>query len=334
MKPLRVLVVDDSLIQRTLISQWITADASMVVVGLAATGTDALRMTQDLRPDVIALDLMMPDMDGLQTTERIMHETPTPIVLLTSQEASVALNRSAQNSGAITVFLKPRPDDAPQIQRFRETLKTVAKIRMVRRSQTRVVAPVASGKHQVVLVGSSTGGPPVLETLLSGLPAHFPLPVVIVQHISPGFEASLIGWLQTTCKLPISMAQQGMVLKPGVYLAPTGHHLELDRQHGKLCLKMTDAPAEKGHRPSANVLFHSAVKLLGGNLIALLLTGMGEDGATGLQAIREAGGVTIAQNRESSVVFGMPQAAIKLGAAQHVLAPEEMPAKLKEVLRL
>ncbi|MFC5596551.1 chemotaxis-specific protein-glutamate methyltransferase CheB [Deinococcus cellulosilyticus] len=333
---MKVLLVDDSPVQLALLRSWIEQDPAMKVVGVAASGLEAVQLTAELKPDVIALDLFMPEMDGFKVTERIMQEHPTPILLLTVSEQHATLSKDAHHSGAITVMLKPTPDDAQNIQKFRETLKVVAKIKMVRRHTVKPIAPQSkvSFPYQAVLIAASTGGPPILQTILSQLPEHFPLPVVIVQHIAQGFEMSLINWLQTSCLLPIHLAREGMELKKGVYLAPSGTHLELLHKHGKVVLHLSHHAPVRGHRPSANMLFDSATRLLGGNLIAIQLTGMGEDGASGLKAIRDAGGFTIAQDEKSSTVFGMPQAAIKLGAAQHVLSPEEIPRKLKEILGL
>lgn len=336
MKPLKVLIVDDSPVQLALLRSWIEQDAGLQVVGTTLSGLEAVRLTSELKPDVIALDLIMPEMDGFRVTERIMQQHPTPILLLTGSEQHSTLSKDAHHSGAITVMLKPQPDDPQTIQKFRETLKAVAKIKMVRRQVVKPLAPQSrvSFPYQAVLVASSTGGPPILQTVLSQLPEDFPIPVVIVQHIAQGFEMSLLNWLQTTCALPLHLVKEGMEMKKGVYLAPSGTHLELVRRHGRVVFHLSQLAPIKGHRPSANVMFDTAAALLGGNLIAIQLTGMGEDGASGLKNIRDAGGLTIAQDEKSSAVFGMPQAAIKLGAAQLVLSPEEIPRKLKEVLGL
>ncbi|GGJ39237.1 chemotaxis-specific protein-glutamate methyltransferase CheB [Deinococcus roseus] len=337
MKPLKVLIVDDSPVQLAMLRNWIEQDPEMKVVGMASGGQDALRLTAELHPDVIAIDMIMPEMDGFRVTERIMQEHPTPILLLTVSEQHATMSKNAHHSGAITLMLKPSPDDPLNIQKFRQTLKAVSKIKMVRRNTVKAPSTPTSrpaAPYQAVLIASSTGGPPILQTVLSRLPDAFPLPILIVQHIAQGFEMSLLNWLQTSSALPIQLAREGMEVQRGVYLAPSGTHLELLRRQGKLTLHLSNHAPIKGHRPSANILFESGVRTLGGNLMAIQLTGMGDDGATGMKAIRDAGGFTIAQDEKSSAVFGMPQAAIKLGGAQFVLSPEEIPRKLKEVLGL
>lgn len=331
----RVLLVDDSAVQLDLLHQSLEQDPQIQVVGVAHSGPEALKLLPELRPDVVAIDLNMPGMDGFQVSERIMQDFPTPILLLTMSEEHAGLSQDAHRSGAITLMLKPLASDPSAIQKLQQTLKTVASIKMVRRHAVKNLQKTATPTpHQLVVVAASTGGPPVLQTLLSRLPPEFPIPILIVQHIAPGFEVSLQNWLQNTSPLPIHLAREGMEVTRGVYLGQSGSHLEVQKVQHKILLHLSQKDAVRGHRPSADVLFQSAVKSFGGQLIGIQLTGMGDDGASGLKAIRDAGGLTIVQSEQSSAVFGMPQSAIRMGAAQHVLAPENIPLKVLEALGL
>lgn len=330
----RVLLVDDSAVQLDLLHQTLEQDPQLKVVGVAHSGPEALKLLPELRPDVVAIDLNMPGMDGFQVSERIMQDFPTPILLLTMSAEQAVLSHDAHRSGAITLMLKPQASDPSAIQNLQQTLKTVASIKMVRRhafkpshNKTATRSP-----YQLVVVAASTGGPPVLQTLLSRLPAAFPIPILIVQHIAPGFEPSLQNWLQNTSPLPIHLAREGMEATRGVYLGQSGSHLEVQKAQQKILLHLSQKDAVRGHRPSADVLFQSAVKAFGHQLIGIQLTGMGDDGASGLKAIRDAGGLTLVQSEQSSAVFGMPQSAIRMGAAQHVLDPEDIPLKVMEAL--
>jgi two-component system chemotaxis response regulator CheB len=334
--PVRVLVVDDSATQRTVLVSLINADPELTVVGWAANGADAVRATALLTPDVIAMDLRMPVMDGLEATRQILQETPTPIVLVTAGSGSVAgdeqrLAFEALDAGVLAVVTKPGPgsDGRAATQELHRILKNMAKVRMVRRWSGDRLRPSIAGTYappaaspgarvEVVAIGASTGGPPVLRTILVGLPHGFGPPVLIVQHIADDFAVSLVDWLRPQCALPIHIGVDGQSLnRPGIWVAPPGRHMGVQGR----AIVLVDGPPISLHRPSATYLFQSVAREYGRAAIAVLLTGMGDDGAVGLRDLRSSGATTIAQDAATSVVFGMPSAAIKLGVVDHVLAP-------------
>jgi two-component system chemotaxis response regulator CheB len=332
----RVLVVDDSAIQRTVLMSLINADPELTVIGWAANGPDAIRATALLKPDVIAMDLRMPVMDGLEATRQILQETPTPIVLVTAGAGTTAgddqrLAFEALDAGVLAVLTKPGPGPSGHAatQELYRTLKNMAKVKMVRRWSGDRLRPSAGGVYvtqsgrtaahpEVVVIGASTGGPPVLRTILVALPHAFRPPVLIVQHIADDFAASLVDWLRPQCALPIHIGEDGQSLdRPGIWVAPPGRHMGIRARS----LMLVDGPPISLHRPSATHLFQSAAREYGRAAIGVLLTGMGDDGAVGLRDLKRAGATTIAQDEASSAVFGMPSAAINLGVVDHVLAP-------------
>jgi two-component system chemotaxis response regulator CheB len=281
------------------------------------------------------MDLRMPGMDGLEATRRIMQETPTPIVIVT---ASLARNDhhlvfEALRAGALAVVAKPelgsRKTEAAE--ELRRTVKSMAQVRVIRRwapdrlKRSLVRLPQPAARPQIVAIGASTGGPQALQEILTQIPAGFPLPILVVQHIASGFEAPLVDWLTSQCALPVQLAESGQALgRPGIYVAPHGHHLVICKRS----IALMDDPPVNGHRPSATVLFQSVARAYGPRAIGVLLTGMGEDGASGMQDLKEAGGVTIAQDEASSVIFGMPAKAIGLGVVDHVLPASRIAASI------
>ncbi|HEY3081077.1 MAG TPA: chemotaxis-specific protein-glutamate methyltransferase CheB [Chloroflexota bacterium] len=333
---IRVLVVEDSATQRGMLMAALATDPELEVAGWATNGAEAVRAAALLKPDVITMDLRMPVMDGLEATRRIMLETPTPIVMVSSHLAPSdrQLAIEALEIGVLSIVAKPeqvRPG-TPNLESIRDLLqavKSMARVKMVRRwapERLRPTAPpvaptrppTAAWPAAVVAIGASTGGPPALQQILSALPADFAPPVLVVQHIAPGFEAGLAVWLQGQCALPVELAAPGRPLdRPGIVLARSGQHLVA--QGGALSL--THDPPVGGHRPSATVLFQAIAREYGPRAVGVLLTGMGEDGAAGLRDLKRRGATTIAQDEASSVVFGMPGAAIALGVADHVLPP-------------
>ncbi len=350
--PLRVLVVDDSELQRKLLATLFDADPDLTVVGRAVDGQEAIRHAATLRPDVITINLRMPGLDGLEVTRRIMQATPTPVVMVAAgiSPEDRRLASEALAAGVLAIVAQPVP--GPRGERAAaelvETVKRMAQVRVIRRwapergstGQLRPVPdqlstepvnpprPILSSpprRPALVAIGASTGGPQALQAILTRLPANFSVPIVIVQHIADGFAASVVDWLAPQCALPFQIARAGMRLdQPGIYLARTGRHLVVQGQQ----LALSDAPSVRGHRPSVTLLFRSVAANYGARAIGILLTGMGDDGAAGLADLREAGAITVAQDKASSVVFGMPAAAIELGVVDHVLAPPNIPALL------
>jgi two-component system chemotaxis response regulator CheB len=341
-KKVSVLVVDDSQICQRLICEALSRDPELEVVGTCANGQEALEATRRLRPQVITMDVEMPVMDGLTAVEHIMSEVPTPILMLTADPRQQApeLTYRALEMGALALQIKPSIDAGLEAWNLSREVKLLASVRVIRhiRSQRRSPpsgshgVPVPMGMpYGVVAVASSTGGPQVIYRMLSELPADFPTPICIVQHINAAFAESLAGWLAGASKLKVRLARDGEQLLPGnVLIAPPGQHLVIPSR-GRVALR---AGVERdGHMPSGTVLLESAAKAYGRRALGLVLTGMGEDGAEGLLSIKQAGGLTLAQSEESCVVFGMPGAAVARKAVEHLVHGDDIAATLVRLTR-
>jgi two-component system, chemotaxis family, protein-glutamate methylesterase/glutaminase len=349
-KRLRVLVVDDSSVQRAMLVALLDGDPDLDVVGWAASGAESVRAVARLHPDVITMDFRMPGMDGVGAARLIMQQSPTPIVMVTAS-VSVEDRRlavEAFQAGILAIVTKPTLEpgqsDAGRLRAAEDlirTIKSMAQLKVFRRlaSEGRHVTPrpaptrpapgLKMSRAELVAIGASTGGPQVLSQILARLPADFPASILIVQHIADGFVASMVDWLRPLCRLPIELATAGRSLVvPGIHLAPTGRHLVV---HGR-SLVLTDEPPISGHRPSATALLRSVAQEYRSRAVGVLLTGMGDDGAAGLHAMKLVGAVTIAQDKASSVVFGMPAVAIELGAADHILPPTRIADLLLELV--
>jgi two-component system chemotaxis response regulator CheB len=344
---IRVLIVDDSPTLRQLIRAILESDSELQVVGEARNGEEAITLSDRLQPDIITMDIQMPGVDGYQAIRHIMAESPRPIVVLTSTKSDRELGISfrATELGALSVVGKPQGPAGmdPEADKLIASVKAMAGVKVVGRRPwllSKKVEPPArqpclrSSREPVRLfaIGASTGGPPALQVVLSKLPAGLSAPVVVVQHISPGFIHGLARWLNQTIPLQVKVAEERERLRPGmVYLAPDSQHL-LVKQVGLTYLK--DDPPVDGHRPSVTALFESVARSYGPAVVGVLLTGMGSDGARGLKALCDAGGDTIVQDEDTCVVFGMPKQAIALGAAQEVLPLERIGVRLVELARV
>ncbi len=333
-RPTRVLVADDSGLFREVLSRVITAEPAFEVVATAADGNEAARLARELRPDVITMDINMPDADGFSGIARIMAEAPTPILVLTATPEETVGFR-ALSLGALDILEKPRAEVDLDVYgtTLRSRLRLLAGVRVIRHLRglraKHLPATRRAARADVVAVGASLGGPRALAALLRALPAGFAAPMLVVQHIADGFTEGLASWLDQECDLTVRTARDGEALRPGLVLfAPTGRHLVVE----KGCARLSDAPAVDSFKPSVTPLFLSAAEAYGARVCGVILTGMGRDGADGLRAIRAAGGSTIAQDEASSAVFGMPRAAIEARAVERVLPLEEIPRALVELV--
>lgn len=343
-QPIRVLVVEDSAAYRELLVNILQSTSGLQVVGTARNGIEAVRLVRRLKPDIITMDVHMPEMDGFEATRQIMGEIPCPIIIVSASynknERDMTFN--ALQAGALSVFAKPTLQDPPEIYRhLADQVKLMSEVKVVRRWASRdPVSPVAvepaklpkNGKSRLkmVAIASSTGGPGTLGEILRPLPADFPIPILIVQHITPGFGEGLAAWLNQQVPLEVRLARHSEQPRPGqVLIAPDDYHMQIN---GMGLVALVKTPPYYGLRPSANVLFHSLAQVYGSTALGVILTGMGNDGAEGLQAMYEAGAQTIAQDRDSCVVFGMPAAAIELGAARQVLPANKIAAAIMALI--
>jgi two-component system chemotaxis response regulator CheB len=341
MPMVRVLVAEDSVTARELLVEILRSDPEIAVVGEASNGVDAVSMTRQLRPDVVTMDIRMPKQDGFESTRQIMVEAPTPIVIVSAvyNERDVEVSMHALRVGALTVLPKPTgPDVADfddQCRRLVATVKAMSQVKVVRRWPERVPAepspaPVArTARAGVVAIVASTGGPAALARILSNLSARFDLPVLVVQHIASGFVDGLAAWLNTMSARPVRVARDAETIQPRtVYVAPDHYHLGLrDRR----TIVLSRSPAVDGFRPSGTPLFESVARVFGDASVAVVLTGMGDDGVAGLRSIRHAGGVVIAQDERTSVVFGMPGAAVAAGLADMTMPLDAIASRLEEL---
>jgi len=338
---IRVLIVESALPVALVLKSYLAAQPGLSVVGHASRGGEALQLLRTLRPDVVTMDLRLPDMDGIETTRRIMEEQPTPIVMV-----GTALDKSdtqtvfrALEAGAVAVFGRPPLPGDPQVERVArelgELLHAMAGAQLVRRRRVRAVSalagagPMTPAGPRVLAIAASTGGPLALAAILGGLPAGLPLPVLVVQHISPGFLPGMVDWLGTRCGLVCRVATDGEALQDGtVYFAPDGHHLRGASFGNRLFARLAADEPVQGHRPSATPLFASVAQECGARAIGVVLTGMGADGAQGLLALRDAGALTLAQSPETCVIDGMPLAAMALSAASEVVPLSGLAARI------
>lgn len=333
-RTVRVLVVDDSPIVREILTSILDRQEEFEVVGFAESGSEAARKAAALKPDVISMDLLMPETDGFEGIARIMAETPTPILVLTSERGEVAAFR-ALSLGALDLLEKPPADMdlasyGLQLRRRLRLLASVPVIRHMRGLKQPRPAPVATRRVELVAIAASLGGPRALTALFKSLPPDFGVPIAVVQHMAEGFTEGLTRWIRQETGRDVREAQEGEPLEPGmIRFAPAGKHLLLERGRARL----EDGPPIHGFRPSATPLFRSAAKSYGPRACGVMLTGMGDDGADGLLELRQAGGTTIAQDEASCVVFGMPRAAIQVGAVETVLPLDRIGAALAEVVK-
>ncbi len=322
-RKVRVLVVDDSAFMRRSICKMLEGNQYIEVVDVAADGLSAIEKTKTLRPDVITLDIKMPVLDGLAALERIMQECPTPVIMLSSLTGRGGeMTLKALDLGAVDFIDKTAASGPMEISVIADGL--IAKIlvaarvdiRKLQPAEAKKVAPppqpvVSRGDTEVVLIGTSTGGPPALQEVLGNIPVNFPAPILIVQHMPIGFTRSLADRLNNICAIGVKEAEDGDPLRPGcAYIAPAGQHMKIRRGGSELRVFLDLLPEDALHRPSVDALFESAAAICGRKVLAFVLTGMGKDGLLGAQAIKREGGRVVVESEETSIVFGMPKAVL------------------------
>ncbi len=336
--PTKVLIVDASPIARARLRAIFALDPELLVVGEATRGEDAVALAGRLRPDVITMNAQMPKEAGFETTRRIMTEVPTPVVVVSSCSEAEAVEQSvrALHAGALSLLRMPEPtaDEAAQ-QIFARTVKALASVKVVRRRERKEVTPSVRperprSKAHVVAIGGSTGGPAALRSIIEALPESFAAPILVTQHLAPGFTEDFVQWLSLTCPLRVKVAEDGEPLARGtVYVAPEQHHLRLSEHR----IRLPASVPIGGFRPAISAMFESVAQGFGERVVAVMLTGMGRDGVEGLRAVRDRRGFVIAQDEESCVVFGMPKAAIESGVVDEVLSLRRIGSRLEELIR-
>lgn len=336
---IRILIVDDSITQREILRKVLEADGEFAVVGEARDGSHAVEMVKEHQPDVVLMDIHMPEMDGIEATKRIMNQCPVPVIIAsaTLQKRDIDHGISALEAGAISILQKPTGAALLHLKKIgpelRETILAASQAKVRRRStpvlaertRPKLTAGTAVAQElaaaEVIGICTSTGGPPVLVEILSSLPESFPLPILLVQHISQPFVEGFATWLSGKCKLTVRIAHDNQRLEPGVWLAPPGSHITLG---SRVRIKLIPRVASDIHCPSGNPLFSSFARHLGPKAVGVQLTGMGDDGAKGLLELKQAGGQTIIQDEASCMIYGMPKAAKLLGAAQRETNPRDI----------
>ncbi|MBI9052903.1 MAG: chemotaxis-specific protein-glutamate methyltransferase CheB [Bacteroidales bacterium] len=338
---IKVLIVEDSRVVSEYLNYILSSDPEIQIVGNVSNGRQAIEFLKKKKPDVITMDIDMPIMDGLEATRIIMSTTPVPIIIVTASRNAkeVSISMEALAAGALSVEEKPRgighPDEEFQARKLIKIVKLMSEIKvvtrkfyMINKSESKLDVKISKhtigdlNKKKIVVVGSSSGGPLVLQKIFSKITQEFPYPILVVQHIAVGFIDGLINWLRNTLLIPIQVATDNEVLKSGhIYFAPDHHQMGVSNS-GKINLDKSDS--YNGLCPSVAYLFKSVAEEYGKHAIGIILTGMGSDGANELKILKDAGSITIAQDKESSIVHGMPGVAIRLNAANYIMNPVEI----------
>ncbi|HSW71262.1 MAG TPA: chemotaxis-specific protein-glutamate methyltransferase CheB [Gammaproteobacteria bacterium] len=347
---IKILIVDDSKTETLLLKSIFEAEEDMQVIGCAANGKEAVRLTALLKPDLITMDLVMPLLDGFEATRLIMSSHPTPIIIISSRLDDSALNASFKALAAGALCLIEKPDQANTSfltlkKRITETVRSMAEIKVIKR---RFQAPSKTKKNlslpvhpelkaepfEIIAIGSSVGGPQALKTIFSNLAADFPVPIVVVQHMTQGFIQGFTQWLNKHVRPRVKEAENLELLVPGtIYFAPDKYHLEVIRKHGALYAKLTHGLPVSGFYPSATVLLKSVAKVSANHAIGILLTGMGSDGALGLLDMKNAQAYTFTQDEQSAVVFGMAGVAHSLGATNRMIELDKIAEHLISIIQ-
>ncbi len=332
---IRVLLVDDSVMVREMIRDILESETDIVVVGEASDGKEAIAKVASLKPDIVTMDIEMPVMGGLEAIERIIAENPLPILVVTAV-TGVRTAFAAVSKGALDVIEKP--DISPEnVRNLIKKIRLLAKVDVVAHLSSlkgtsgtmgtkRVVTQKSSAKGGIVAIAASTGGPQSIHKMLSYLPANFPVPIIITQHIAEGFTQGMVDWLNGVTPLAVHVAVSGTVLAAGnVYVNPAEHSMRVTEQ-GMIILGARDA--RQVYNPSCNTMLNSVAAAYRERAIGLIMSGMGDDGVIGMQAIRSAGGVTLAQDAKSSVVYGMNRVAVERGIIDRIVPLADIASEL------
>ncbi len=352
-KIINVLIVEDSLTTQSLLKGIIAEDPSFHVLAVVINGKQAVESVAKLHPDVVSMDINMPIMDGLEATRQIMYHTPVPIVIVSSQyePSNLDLSFSILKAGALTILPSPvgpmHPDYRQSARSYRNTLRMMSAIKVTAQRKNPSISPQITVTKSVNLVnsegnndvhakilaiGASAGGPIGLQTILNLIPSNFPIPILIVQHIDPNFATGFCDWLNDTSAVPVQIAVDGEKIMAGhAYLPPGDSHLGVASDG---TLKVSNEPPERNLRPAVSFLFRSIATVYGKNAIAVLLSGMGSDGARELKQLRGLGALTMAQDELSSLVHGMPGEAIRLGAVCMTGSPEVIAHEIIKIIKL
>ena len=331
---INTLIVDDSSMVRDILRDFLEEEGNFNIIGEAVDGEDGVEKILSLNPDLVTLDLEMPKMNGLQVIETVMKKASVPIVVITSHDTA-----KTAYEATLRVALEFYPKDLftsnlPEAKRkeIYETLKRISGVK------SRISVPTADAllmdmpekrMIQAVVVASSTGGPKALSSFFSAFPGDFPVPVIVVQHNTVGFDEIFAQWLDAYTVLRVKLAEEGEVPAAGkIYIAKTGKHLELGTGAQGLCLRYNNNEPEQNQKPAADVLFRSAAENLKKSVISVVLTGMGSDGALGTKKIREMGGITLAQDEKTSLIYGMPKAAAETGCVDMIMPLDRIPEEL------
>lgn len=351
-KKIKILIVEDTLVTRKLLEALVRSDGRFELAGIVEDGKQAYEFVKTFTPDVVSMDILMPVMDGVEATRKIMQEYPVPIVIVSSfyQSSEIEMAMQVLEAGAVTILPRPYgPGHSKYHQsarRYLNTLHMMSEVKVVRRKKEEIsqstqnlrTAIQESGNttlsrdFRVLAIGASAGGPEGLVTILSCLPEDFSLPILIVQHIDSHFADGFSDWLNTSSKLPVTIAVNGEKLLPGhVYLPPGDHHLNVNANG---TISVTKDTSVKGPRPSVDSLFKSIGRVYGQDSIAVILSGMGKDGAVELKNLYDMGAFTIAQEEMSCLVYGMPGEAVRIGAVSKILAPIDIVKEIISVINL